>query len=100
MSAGSQSNVGEAIMGIDCDCYPFDSKHDQHCERASMKITKAAFVVAAEGGVKAAFESYKTLIGMGFVDEDALEMAIEETRESATCFAGIGSCGGGGCKHA
>jgi hypothetical protein len=64
-----------------------------------MALSKAGFVDAAAAGVEAALESYKTLIGMDYTEEDARESAVEETRESAACFAGIGSCGGGGCKH-
>lgn len=80
-----------------CDCP--SGVHEPRCELASMSLTKAGFVDAAEGGVRAALEAYKLLVRMGYTDEDATTMATEETRESATCFAGIGSCGGGGCKH-
>jgi len=35
----------------------------------------------------------------GFGIEEATDMAVEEASESAVCFAGIGSCGRGWCKH-
>ena len=85
-------------MSALCDCESLPD-HESRCELAPMTISKAGFVTSAEGGVRAAFESYKILIGMDFTVKDAQEMVIEETRESASCFAGIGSCGGGGCKH-
>ena len=84
-------------MTDDCDCP--SGAHNLHCGLALMKITKEAFVIAAEGGVKAAFEAYKILVGMGYTDKNAQAIVIEEAEESASCFAGIGSCGSGGCKH-
>lgn len=67
---------------------------------ADVIFTEEAFVNAVESSTRSAFTSYKTLIDMGFTNKDALEMVIEEARESAACFAGVGSCGTGGCKHA
>ncbi len=57
------------------------------------------FINVAEGNVQAAFDSYQILLGMGMTKEDALELVLEETREAAACYVGLGSCGNGGCKH-
>ena len=57
------------------------------------------FINLAEGIIQDAFDSYQILLDMGMTEEDALEIILEETREAAACYAGVGSCGNGGCKH-
>ena len=57
------------------------------------------FVNVAEGNVQVAFDSYQILLDMGMTKKDALELVLEETREAAACYARLGSCGNGGCKH-
>ncbi len=83
-----------------CECLVSNYEHQPYCDLARMPLSKAGFVDATEGAIRAAFESYRILLGMKFSGKAAVEMAVEEIRESAACFAGIGSCGGGGCKHA
>ena len=85
---------------MNCDiCERPIPEHDDWCELAPMFITKEAFITAVEGGVKTAIESYEILLGMGYTNTDALQNVIDESVEAASCFAGIGSCASGGCKH-
>lgn len=89
-----------ATMGqSQCWCETDTDEHDERCDMAPMKLTKEAFVDAAEGGAKAAVEDYLFMVEEGFSHDEALSVAIDQARESAACFAGVGSCGGGGCKH-
>ena len=89
----------EAVTGCDCDGW-FGDKHAPQCGLATMMITKAAFVDAAESAARHAFESYLICLDIGdFSPNESRDMVIEEVRESASCYAGIGPCGGGGCKH-
>lgn len=81
-------------------CEECDSEnHAEWCSKASVTMTKKEFVDGAEGGVRAAIESYEFMLDYGDSKEGALEIVINEAIESASCFMGIGSCGGGGCKH-
>lgn len=73
--------------------------HWKGCHLRSMDFTKADFVWAAEGGARAAIESYQFMLDEGFSPDEAKQSAVDEAQESAVCFAGIGSCYGGGCKH-
>jgi hypothetical protein len=73
--------------------------HDATCPESAMVLTKAQFVSAAEGGALAAIEAYRILLDNGDSPEQALELAVDEASEGAMCFAGIGSCGRGWCKH-
>ncbi len=66
---------------------------------ADITFSAERFINVLEGNVQAAFESYKILLNMGWAKEEALELVLEETREAAACYAGLGSCGTGGCKH-
>ncbi len=78
-----------------------EGTHAEWCESAAISLlTKRGFVDAAIGGVRAAFDSYTTWVAtFGMSREEAVEMVVQETEESASCFVGIGSCHGGGCKH-
>lgn len=83
-----------------CWCKTDTDEHDERCERSPMNLTKQEFVDAAAGGSKAAIESYLFLVNEEkLTHEEAMEMTLTEADESASCWAGIGSCGGGGCKH-
>lgn len=83
-----------------CECDEEElSAHWKGCHLLPMELTKAQFVTACEGGAAAAIDSYQFLLNDGFSPEEAKEMAVSEAEESGACFAGIGSCYGGGCKH-
>jgi len=74
--------------------------HWKGCHLRPMELTKSEFVDACEGGAKAAIETYRWCIeSEGMTPEEALEISVDEAGESGACFAGIGSCCGGGCKH-
>ncbi len=88
------------MKNCDCKCSS-EVMHDEYCKLASMTMSKARFVDAAENAARGALDAYQILtLDMGVTTGTAIEMAIDEARESASCFVGIGSCGGGGCKHA
>ncbi len=64
-----------------------------------MQQTKREFVDTALATAKIAIDTFAFLRSDGFSVSEAAEIASEEAAEGASCFAGIGSCGGGGCKH-
>jgi hypothetical protein len=65
-----------------------------------MELTKGEFVTACEGTAAAAIDTYRWCVEEeGMTPEEAKESAVDEASESGACFAGIGSCYGGGCKH-
>lgn len=65
-----------------------------------MLMTKQEFVDLTERAARMAFENYDRVVEYcGYEGQEARDLSIEEIVESATCWAGIGSCGGGGCKH-
>lgn len=80
-------------------CEQDGESHDETCPKHPMEQTKGEFVTAARGGAAAAIQAYQFLISDGFSAEAAAEQAVDESEESAICFAGIGSCGRGWCKH-
>lgn len=82
----------------ECDEANVDT-HWKGCFERPMELTKAEFVYACEGGASAAIDAYRWCIEEGMSPEDAKEVAVDEAAESGACFAGIGSCYGGGCKH-
>ena len=67
---------------------------------ADITFTQEAFVNAAESSAQAILEDYKIMIKMGLSETDATEVAVDQARQAASCYAGAGLCGGGGCKHA
>ena len=74
--------------------------HWKGCHLRPMELTKSEFVYACEGGASAAIDTYLWCVSEeNMTPEDAKEVAVDEAGESSTCFAGIGSCYGGGCKH-
>ena len=73
--------------------------HWKGCHLRPMEQTKADFVVAAEGGASAAIDTYRWCVEEGMSPEEAKEVVVAEAAEAAACWAGIGSCYGGGCKH-
>jgi hypothetical protein len=75
------------------------AEHGSVCPESPFPITKADFVVAAEGGARAAIEDYLTWIEEGNTHEEALELALSFAQEAAVCHVGIGSCGRGWCQH-
>ncbi len=80
-------------------CEQGGPKHDKVCDNAPMEpMTKREFVeflrVAAEQGI----DGYLTMLADSTPDE-AKAIAVEAVDESATCYAGIGSCGRGWCHH-
>lgn len=83
---------------LNCN-YGCEDVHDERCELSLMSHTKADFVDAVDGCVAAAIDTYLFLISDGHTPDEAKETCVEEAREAATCAAGIGSCGGGGCLH-
>ena len=83
---------------LNCD-YGCEDVHDDRCELAELGWTKAEFVSAIEGCAAAAIDTYLFLMDEGDSAEQAKEISVEEAIEAATCAAGIGSCGGGGCLH-
>lgn len=89
----------ECADDVDPDEDAWDGSHWKGCHLRPMQITKAEFVVACEGGAAAAIESYQFGINEGMLPETAKDWAVDEAEESGACFAGIGSCYGGGCKH-
>jgi hypothetical protein len=70
-----------------------------HLMTATDGQTKAEFVGMCENIAKAAITAYKFMLEDGSTDNEAVEQAVEEEVEAAVCFAGIGSCGRGWCKH-
>jgi len=64
-----------------------------------MKADQSAEARGVEQGARAAINSFLMMREEGFGIEEATDMAVEEASESAVCFAGIGSCGRGWCKH-
>lgn len=85
---------------LTCSHCEEEGTHAEWCESAQMALSKRDFVSAATNGVRAAFHSYTICVEtLGMSREEATEMVIDEAEESASCFAGIGSCYGGGCKH-
>ena len=74
--------------------------HWKGCHLRPMDLTKADFVAACEGWAGAAIDAYRWCVdeeGMTF--DEAKRVAVDEANESGACFAGIGSCYRGGCKH-
>ena len=90
------------LNGRQCDCEAEETgTHWKGCEYRPMELTKGEFVTACEGGAAAVIDTYRWCIEEeGMTSDAAKEIAVDEARESAACFAGIGSCYGGGCKHA
>lgn len=88
-----------------CECFDpddpdeTDGTHWKGCHLRPMELTKAEFVHACEGGANAAIETYQFYLDDGMDPDTAKELAVDEAVESGACFAGIGSCYGGGCKH-
>ena len=84
-----------------CECEPeVAGTHWKGCHLRPMEMTKAEFVIACEGGAGAAIDTYRWCVEEeGMPPEEARDLAIDEAIESGACFAGIGSCYGGGCKH-
>ncbi len=86
-----------------CECDDEDDgvgTHWKGCHLRPMELTKGEFVVACEGGVSAAIDTYLWCVNEeGMPSDEAKEVAVSEAGESGACFAGIGSCSGGGCKH-
>ena len=85
-----------------CDCEADEvGTHWKGCEHRPMELTKGEFVTACEGGAAAAIDTYRWCVEEeGMTPEEAKRSAVDEASESGACFAGIGSCYGGGCKHA
>lgn len=80
-------------------CESGGEPHNQVCDNAPMEaMTKREFVGSMHAAAEQAIGAYQFLLGEGF-EADAKEMALAEVEESAICFAGIGSCGRGWCKH-
>lgn len=78
--------------------------HDDVCDNAPMHpMTKHEWVEFLKGAAAQAITAYRVLTedeeGVGFGPEEAAQLAVDEVDESATCYAGIGSCGRGWCKH-
>jgi hypothetical protein len=64
-----------------------------------LAMTKARFVEFNAIAADLACDAYQLMRDEGFDHDEAKEMAIAEAEEGATCYAGIGSCGRGWCKH-
>jgi hypothetical protein len=62
-------------------------------------MTKGRFVEISAIAADLACDAYKTMRDEGFSHEQAKEAAVQDAEEGATCYAGIGSCGRGWCKH-
>lgn len=78
------------------------AEHGPVCPEAPFApegYTKSLFVAGAQANAHAAITTYLFWIEEGYSHEDALEAAVDEADEVATCFAGIGSCGRGWCQH-
>ena len=74
--------------------------HESTCPESFVAgLTKGSFVAGAESTARAAIGSFLMMREEGFSIEEATDQAVDEANESATCFAGIGSCGRGWCKH-
>ena len=86
-----------------CKCQPGGvQEHEPYCELAPLDAfkTKDAFLEGAETSARADAEVYRICRDdEGMSHEEALEQVVYDAREAAACFAGIGSCYGGGCKH-
>jgi hypothetical protein len=91
----------ERLVHIEEWCEQADGTHDQTCPDAFMdRYRKGDFVAGAEQSARAAIASFLMMREEGFSVTDSTSMAVEEANEGAMCFAGIGSCGRGWCKHA
>lgn len=78
-------------------------EHGEVCPEspfAPQHYTKGQFVGGAQVCAEVAITDYLGYLEEGWSHEDALRDAIDQARESAVCFAGIGSCGRGWCQHA
>lgn len=72
-----------------------------------LPMTKARYVEITRIAAKVAIESYRTLtesddlgdLGFALRPDEAAECAVDDVVEASTCYAGIGSCGRGWCKH-
>lgn len=96
---GGEGAGDESVWGP-CTCEEEAvGTHWKGCHLRPMQLTKADFVSACEGGAGAAIDDYVFFLAEGESPEDAKQQAIEQASESGACFAGIGSCCGGGCKH-
>lgn len=96
----STDNAATSAAAPSAACWCEEVPHHPSCEQAPMEMTKQEFVDAAVGGVEGSIGTYLFLVNdEGMTYEQALETVLDEAEESASCFAGIGSCGGGGCKH-
>jgi hypothetical protein len=72
-------------------------------------MTKREFVDCQRSAAQHALDSWRILSeepddflirdDREFSGEEKVEIVVGEVEESATCFAGIGSCGRGWCKH-
>lgn len=75
--------------------------HDDVCDNAPMHpMTKHEFVGFQRSAAQHAIEAYLLTLELGDLEGDeAVECAVDEVDEAATCYAGIGSCGRGWCNH-
>jgi hypothetical protein len=99
-----------------CWCESTDGAHDERCDLAPVDMTKGELVELLANTTAAVVGDYLGEIHMRDLpmvtgpdtpdpgpwpepDSAAVERAAEQQRESLRCFLGLGSCGGGGCKH-
>lgn len=88
-------------------CYPEwceigGEPHDEVCDNAPMPpMTKHEFVEHLDRAARHGIDAYRFLAEheAGWSFEQMTDMAVDEVTESATCYAGIGSCGRGWCQH-
>ena len=82
-------------------CEQGGPEHDDVCDNAPMgSMTKRDFVERMRSAAAQAIDAYVfMLVEEGFDPELSKEEAIAEVAEVAACFAGIGSCGRGWCRH-
>lgn len=86
-------------LGAECDYYSEGEPHDEFCPHAPFVITRGGVVDSSVASAQIAIDAFVFLRSVGSSEHDAREMAIEDAREAASCFAGVGSCGRGWCKH-
>lgn len=83
-------------------CESGQEPHDRVCDNALMPpMTKYEFVEFQRTAANLAIDAYIVLEDDDFewTPEQVREMAVDNVGESATCYAGIGSCGRGWCDH-
>lgn len=78
--------------------------HDQHddvCDNAPMHpMTKHEWIEFSKAAAEQAITAYRFMVeDEDFDPTEAASVAVEEVDESASCYAGIGSCGRGWCHH-